>query len=207
MKPVKQATANDIEFHIKEMKKSAKWYSKLCNFTLHVIFPQIPNVMLYVYNGITIPFVLSTGEVTLLGPAIIVNFLFLSILNAVGFGFERAFGNIIFFYTLKDYRKYLDSLQSATPVSLDSIRKLSDKVPKEMLEGIINKNEGQLHYKDIFGKSIAEIFADKKYVENLKEGYVRESEKLEKGNMKKTMAKSLLDSVYDEKNNEHTILN
>lgn len=199
MKPVKQATANDVEFHIKEMKKSAKWYSKLCKFTLHVILPQIPNVMLYVYNVITIPFILSTGQVNLLGPAIIVNFLFLSILNAFDFGFERAFGNLFFFYTLRDYRKYLDSLQPSTPVSLESIRKLSDKVPKEMLEGIINKNEGQLHYKDIFGKSISEIFADKKYVENLKEGYIRESKKLEKGNMKKTMAKSLLDSVYDEK--------
>lgn len=201
MSKITKSAIENLEFHLSEMKKQHKWYSKLPKFLYNCILPISPNLMFYFVNLSAILLLIlfpSDNEIvffTLIGG---VSFDFLCMYLFTSNFIRSVFLSNFLFLNRKEYHiDYLDSL-TEVECSLETLRMLTKSIEKEKLEDIINKGNGVLTYKDIFGKPIKEIYEEKEHfkVKGIESILEVETGKLKE--IKKEKGLILLDSLYEE---------
>lgn len=197
MNEINKIAMKDLEFHISQMKKQYKWYNKFFKFYYYNISPIIINLFVYAVCVMTV--ILS---VIIENPFLVISLIFISPAFIIIFESEKdLFSNFLFLNRKKYYLNYLDSLKD-TECSLESLRTMTKFIEKEKLENIIKNGDGILTYKDIFGKSIEELYKDKELNKINEKKIIIDIEVDQQKKIKKEKALTLLDSLYAEKDNK-----
>lgn len=197
MNEINRIEIENLEFHISEMKKQHKWYNKFFKFYYYNISPLIINLFVYAVCVMTV--LLS---ILIKDPVLIMSLIFISPAFLMIFGNEKdLLSNFLFLNWKKYYLNYLDSLKNIE-CSLESLKMMTRSTERENLENMVKNGDGILTYKDIFAKSIVEIYKDKELNQINEKRIIIDAKVTQQKKIKKEKAIALLNALYTENNKE-----